>query len=76
MKKRQTIIKSDYAIVEEVIGADTFKYWLYEITPIKTWEKDGMKFATGGFKHLKEMYKTIDEALDNFELINQRMGGK
>ena len=35
-----------------------------------------MKFATGGFKHLKEMYKTIDEALDNFELINQRMGGK
>lgn len=71
MNKRETIRESAKAIIEKVNGAEDYKYWVYEITPIKEEKIDGITFVSGGNSLWHGMYKTLEEALKEFDELER-----
>lgn len=67
---RKVIKESKSVVIEKVNGANDYPYWVYEITPMKVENKDGVKIVTGGCKIWNSMHKTLEEALIKFDILN------
>ena len=68
---RKVIKENESALIVQIKGKAEYQYWVYEITPIERKNVNGIDMVFGGNILWHGMYKTLEEANKEYELLSK-----